>query len=50
MEPDNEVSKFHIDGTTSLTTLYCQTIEPKKTLILVSKKCNDNKDKCENML
>ena len=27
MAPDNEVNKFHIDGTTSLTTLYCQTIE-----------------------
>jgi len=30
MAPDNEVNKFHIDGTTSLTTLYCQTIEQKK--------------------
>ena len=30
MAPDNEVNKFHIDGTTSLTTLYRQTIEQKK--------------------
>jgi hypothetical protein len=30
MAPDNEVNKFHIDGTTSLTTLYCQTIEQIK--------------------
>ena len=30
MAPDNEVSKFHIDGTTSLTTLYRQYIEQKK--------------------
>jgi hypothetical protein len=30
MAPDNEVNKFHIDGNTSLTTLYCQTIEQKK--------------------
>jgi hypothetical protein len=27
MAPDNEVNKFHIEGITSLTTLYCQTIE-----------------------
>jgi hypothetical protein len=30
MAPDNEVNKFHIDGTTSLTALYSQTIEQKK--------------------
>jgi len=38
MAPDNEVNKFHVDGTTSLTTLYHQTIEQKK-------KCSDITEK-----
>ena len=51
MAPDNEVNKVHIDGTTSLTTLYHQTIEQKKKYSdITEKKQNDNKDKCENML
>ena len=38
MAPDNEVNMFHIDGTTSLTTLYHQTIEQKKTTDITEKK------------
>ena len=38
MAPDNEVNKYHIDGTTSLTTLYHQTIEQKKTTDITEKK------------
>jgi hypothetical protein len=51
MAPDNEVNKFHIDGTTSLTTLYFQTIEQKRKYTdITEKKLNDNKHKCKNML
>jgi len=38
MAPDNEVNKFHIDGTTSLTTLYHQTIEQKKNYSDITEK------------
>jgi len=38
MAPDNEVNKFNIDGTTSLTTLYHQTIEQKTKYTDITKK------------
>jgi hypothetical protein len=51
MAPDNEVNKFHIDEPHH--SLHCipkLLNKRKNTVILLRKKQNDNKDKCENIL